>query len=793
MSFKVDRRDFLRFTAGGALGAASSGITLKGISDLNAAIASEQVRVPGGPESWATSVCTLCPGGCGLRVRMIGQRAVKIQGNPLHPVSRGGLCPKGLAGLQELYHPDRLRKPLRNVGGRENPRWKEISWAEAEATVAERLRKLRENGEARSLVMLDGRRSGFLPRLLRRFTSACGSPNYILMPSGLDAVQAAMLWQQGIAGPVAYDLANSHYVLSFGVNLLEGWGAPAAVMQAFSRWRDAASGRRTKLVQIESRFSITAARADEWVALRPDTEAALALGIAYVLISEGLYDSDFVREHTFGFEDWGDSEGNFHLGFKSLVASDYRLNDVAGMTGVSADTILRLAREAAHNRPAVALGATQTSHLPGNPYAAMAVHSLNALLGSIDVPGGVLVQQPLPGEVPDDRPGPGSIVSNAAPFGSNASQLPRAILSRRPYPVQVLLINHVNPVFSLPNGEDFQRALREVPFVVSSTSFMHETSVLADLVLPTPTGLEAWQDMGSPPAAANAMVSVSPPAVRSRKDVRHVGDVVLSLAHSLGGSVAAALPFSSYEQYLRRQVDELFAAQSGAVFGSKLEETWNGLMERSGWWAPTYSTADELWQQVKQQGGWWEPAYSHGEWSRVLRTPSGRFEFYSQALAQAARKQAGSGSMDDRVCLPHQPKIADGTPNFPLLLLPVEGLPLSGGEGAHLPYLQQIAGEHLFANWDSWLEIHPETARQYGIKEGDNVWIESARGRVRARARLYEGARPGVVHLPLGYGHTAGNEWACRGVNPLRIVGEQQEPWTGLPQVGGTYVKVYRL
>jgi anaerobic selenocysteine-containing dehydrogenase len=423
----------------------------------------------------------------------------------------------------------------------------------------------------------------------------------------------------------------------------------------------------------------------------------------------------------------------------------------------------------------------------------MAVHSLNALLGSIDVPGGVLVQQPLPGEVPDDRPGPGSIVSNAAPFGSNASQLPRAILSRRPYPVQVLLINHVNPVFSLPNGEDFQRALREVPFVVSSTSFMHETSVLADLVLPTPTGLEAWQDMGSPPAAANAMVSVSPPAVRSRKDVRHVGDVVLSLAHSLGGSVAAALPFSSYEQYLRRQVDELFAAQSGAVFGSKLEETWNGLMERSGWWAPTYSTADELWQQVKQQGGWWEPAYSHGEWSRVLRTPSGRFEFYSQALAQAARKQAGSGSMDDRVCLPHQPKIADGTPNFPLLLLPVEGLPLSGGEGAHLPYLQQIAGEHLFANWDSWLEIHPETARQYGIKEGDNVWIESARGRVRARARLYEGARPGVVHLPLGYGHTAGNEWACRGVNPLRIVGEQQEPWTGLPQVGGTYVKVYRL
>ncbi|MBZ5631411.1 MAG: molybdopterin-dependent oxidoreductase, partial [Acidobacteriia bacterium] len=519
MSFTFDRRNFLRFAAGGAVGVATSGVSLKGISTINAAIDSEQVRVPSGPESWATGVCNMCPGGCGLRVRLIGNRAVKIQGNPLHPVNRGGLCPKGLAGLQELYHPDRLRKALRNTGTRDNPRWKEISSDEALGLVSERMRKLRDSGEARSLVVVDRQRSGLLPRLLSRFMAAYGSPNYVTMPTGLDALQAAIYAQQGVSEQVAYDFSNSRYVLSFGVNLLEGWGAPVAMMRAFSRWRDVASGRRTKFVQIEPRFSMTAARADEWVPIRPGTEATLALGMAYVLISEGLYDADFVREHTFGFEDWRDAEGSSHTGFKSLVKSEYRLNDAATVTGVPADTILRLAREAAQNRPVVAIGDRHNSSLPGNVYAAMAVHSLNGLLGSIDVPGGVLVQQQLPGQ---------ALVSNAKDpllpssqtHVANAGELPQAIVSKRPYPVETLLLNQVNPVFALPNGAAFRSAMKDVPFIVSFSSFLDDTAVLADLVIPAPTGLESWQDGGTPPTVANAMVSISPPAVRPRKDVR---------------------------------------------------------------------------------------------------------------------------------------------------------------------------------------------------------------------------------------------------------------------------------
>ena len=396
MRFKVGRRDFMRFTGGGAVGVAVSGVSLHSLASVNEALANEEVEVPGGPESWALGVCTACPAGCGLRVRKIGERAVHVQGNPHHPVNQGGLCPKGVARTQELYHPDRLKAPMKNTGDRKSPRWKAISWDEAISILTSRLKELHSSGHAQGVVLVDRSVPNVVSRLMRSFLAAYGSPNYLTMPSGLDALRTALYLQQGVTEPVAYDWERTRYVLSFGVNLLEGWGSPATIMRAFGRWRDPSAGRRTKFTQVEPRFSVTAARADEWVSLRPGTEAALALGIAYVLITEGLYDASFVRDHTFGFEDWRDASGRNHEGFRTLVLSEYHLQEVAAATGVPEETILRLAREFGNNRPAVALGDSQTSTLTGNPYSAMAVHSLNALVGSIDSPGGVLVQAPLP-------------------------------------------------------------------------------------------------------------------------------------------------------------------------------------------------------------------------------------------------------------------------------------------------------------------------------------------------------------------------------------------------------------
>jgi len=791
----------MRFAGGSAVGVAVSGVSLHSLASVNEALAHEEVEVPGGPESWVLGVCTACPAGCGLRVRKIGERAVHVQGNPLHPVNQGGLCPKGVARTQELYHPDRLKAPMKNTGGRKSPRWKAISWDEAISILTRRLKDLQSSGQAQGVVLVDRSVPSVASRLMRSFLAAYGSPNYLTMPSGLDALRTALFLQQGVTEPVAYDWERTQYVLSFGVNLLEGWGSPATIMRAFGRWRDPSAGRRTKFTQVEPRFSVTAARADEWVSLRPGTEATLALGIAYVLITEGLYDVPFVRDHTFGFEDWRDASGVNHEGFRTLVLSEYRLQEVAAATGVPEETILRLGREFGNNRPAVALGDSQTSTLTGNPYSAMAVHSLNALVGSIDSPGGVLIQAPLPGFADTGAiPGGARVVpsSGLLPENSHLSWLPKAILSGQPYPVRALILNEVNPVFSLPNGRTFQDSMEKVPFVVSFTAFPDESSEIADLVLPAVTDLEKWQAVTSPPTFPYAVHSMAAPVVAPRYQARHPADVILEIAKQLGAPVAKGLPYATFEEYLRTRTKSIFDAQTGSVFGTSLEAAWDRLLERAGWWSPTYSTAEQLWDQMGKQGGWWDPGYFYGDWHRVLKTSSGRFEFYSQTLARWAAghpefaRAAGLEAGDDHLFLPHQPPAGKPSDGYPLLLMPVEVLPLSGGEGAHLPYLQQIAGPHLFEAWDSWLEIHPETAERLHVADGDMVWIESRRSRARARARLYAGAQPGVVHLPLGYGRTSGSRWACRGINPLRLIEESFDPVAGLPQTGGTFVKVYR-
>jgi len=804
VNLKFNRRGFLRFAGGGALGLATSGASLRGLSELNAALAAEEINVPRGPETWALSVCSLCPGACGLRVRKIGNRAVKIIGNPLHPVNRGGLCPRGVAGLQVLYHPDRLHTPQKNIASRAAPRWKEISWDEAIQTVSERLRMLGNHQRAHAAVFVGGHSGHLRQRLFRRFLDALGSPNYLRAPDGLDSSQFAAFLQQGVPSGLAYDFEAARYLLSFGINLLEGWGAPVGIMRAFGHWRDAAAGRRTKFVQIEPRLSITAARADEWVACRTGTEAALALGIAYVLITEGLYDARFVSEHTFGFEDWRDAGGRSHLGFRSLVLGEYRVNQVAALTQVPAETILRLGREFGRNRPALAIGGSASSTLPGDPYTAMAVHSLNALVGSVDRPGGMLVRPVLPGDqelepASGKRATPNTIVGDGRllPW-LDLTRLPDAIRDAKPYPVEVLFIHGTDPAFSLPNGEDFAQALERVPFVVSFSSFWDETSAHADLVLPDHTDLEKWQEAGPPPSFPTPVMSLSPPVVTPLHQTRDTADVLLDIAHALGGPVAERLPYRTFEEFLREHVKQVFAAQAGYTFTTSLEETWNRLLARSGWWAPSYANDEQLWEQMKEQGGWWEPTYYYEEWDRVLRTPSRRFEFFSQSLARwvvqhrEETKAMGLDPDDDRLCLPHQPPLPEASQEFPLLLIPVEVLPLAGSSGGHLPYMQQIAGSHLFEHWQSWLEMNPRTAAALGLTDREQVWIESRRGRIQARLRFYEGVRPGVVHLPLGYGQRQGSIWARRGVNPLSLLESKWGPPMGSLQAMPTYVRVYR-
>ena len=390
---KLDRRDFL-FLAGGAAGGAAAGrLSLRGLSRMNEALAPEMASYPG-EEKWVTSICRLCPGGCGLRVRTVGGRPVKVNGNPFYPSNREGICSRGQALLQWLYHPDRILQP--QWRGNTRQKYEAIPWDQALEILAARLRKLSAENRQSGLVVVTGRGAGLTRNLLSRFPSSYGSKPLFCLPVGTETAQQALelmtgSFHTGGASRLAYDLENARTVLNFGCDMLEGWGTPAHTLGIFGRWRDGSNSRRTTLIHFGSRLSVSAARANEWVPVEPGTLGAVALGLAYVLISEGLYNREFIDSYTTGFEDWTDSSGRQRTGFRRLVRAEYRLSRVSEMTGVAAETLVRIARQFASGPGAVAIGPQQSPTEPGRLFDAMSIHSLNALAGSIGAQGGVAI------------------------------------------------------------------------------------------------------------------------------------------------------------------------------------------------------------------------------------------------------------------------------------------------------------------------------------------------------------------------------------------------------------------
>jgi len=388
---KLGRRDFMLLAGGAAGGAAIGGVTLKGISRLNEALAPPLASYPG-EEQIATSICRSCSGGCGLRLRMVGGRVVKADGNPLYPVNRGGVCPKAQALTQWLYHPDRVLAPRRRSSAQQ--KWETAAWPDAVKTLSGALQKLRSGNRQNKVLVVSGRSAGISQALLTRFLGAYGNAEWFRLPDGMEvSARALELMAGGVSpenpGRLAYDLENARCVLSFGCDLLQGWGTPAYTLRVFGQWHDSNRERMSSVIHFGPRLSVSAARADEWVPTRAGTWAAVALGLAYVLVSEDLYNHEFVDNSTFGFDDWRDSAGRSHTGLRTLVRDEYRLSRVSEISGIPTETLVRVAREFAGGPGGVAIGPQQTATQPGTLADALAVQALNALVGSVGTRGGV--------------------------------------------------------------------------------------------------------------------------------------------------------------------------------------------------------------------------------------------------------------------------------------------------------------------------------------------------------------------------------------------------------------------
>jgi anaerobic selenocysteine-containing dehydrogenase len=590
---ELNRRRFLGFTAGAAAGTVVGVPVSKTLSDWVAAT-DEIVYPPRGVEDSVLSICQMCPGGCGLRVRRIDGRPVKLDGNSLHPINGGRLCPRGQAALQSLYHPDRLTQPLRRVGPRGAlDSFQPTSWEEALDEIAERLRLLRQVGRPESLALLRGHSRGIGIRLAQRFLSVFGSPNDISLDRGEEAASLALSYSQGIHAPPSYDLQSTDYVLSLGSALLEASNSPVHVMRAYGEFRQGRPGRRGKLVQIESRLSLTGSSADEWIAVRPGSEGVLALGLAHVLVSEGLYDRDFVSFRTHGFGPYRDRSGSSREGLRFFLEENYYLERVANQTGVPGSVILRLAREFAAARNRLAVGPRRGPLLPGRLFDHLAVQVLNALAGNLDAPGGVLVAEDTPiadlPALPADpiaqeglaRPRLDGVDSDI-PLKSDPEGFAEALERGAAYPLEVLFVLAADPAFASFSPTLFAEVLQKVPLIVSCTPLANDTSLLADFILPEAHFLETWELDTTPPGIPYPVVSLARPATETpRGEARPVSEILAALAKRVGGEVEKAFAWKDLTDLLRHEVEGLFEARRGTIMGTPFDEAWVRMMERA--------------------------------------------------------------------------------------------------------------------------------------------------------------------------------------------------------------------
>ncbi len=732
----MDRRNFLKISAVGSATAALDACG-KPEHQLIRFIPEEQL-IPG-IATWKPGVCTLCRAGCGLQVRVMegeaevtrhGQvgllsmgLAKKLEGNPAHPVNRGRLCAWGQAGLQVTYNPDRVRFPIRRSGPRGSGEYQEISWEEAIKELASHLPRSKAPGKPSPVAFVTAPLHDHRGILIERFLAALGAPPAVKFEFFEQTIlRRANELSFGHYQLPTFDLANANYVLSMGADFLGRWNSPVSQNLGYGTMRQGRSGLRGKFVQVESRMSQTGANADEWVYAKPGTEGLLALGLAHVILSEKLRPADAAGEAGVQIEGWT----------KGLP--DHTPEAVAKMTGVEAARIERLAQQMAAHAPAVVLigGAplAQTNGLAN----ALAANALNALLGSVGKSGGVFFtpQPPMA-----DLAGPKK--------GTSVRELCEGLLSGSA-PVESLLIFNANPVFASPPAWRVREALEKVAFIASFGSFVDETSILSDLILPDHSYLESWVDSIPESGTTQAVASLAPPAMNPLHHTRAMPDVLLDVAQQVGGVVSKALPWKTYQDMLQRAFDSL-RTHPGSV---------------------SAKTTDDFWSEVQEKGGWWSAG--------AEKLPVARAAKPSTTPAKVAEPQF------------------DGAPQeFPFNFLPYESLQFGDGTHANLPWMQEMPDTISTAMWSTWVEINPQTANRMGIEQGDLLEVASRHGKLLAPALIAPGIAPDVLAMPVGQGHEQYGRYASRrGANPIKILGPQTETETGALAWGATRVKITR-
>lgn len=805
---EITRRDFVK-----AAGATGTGLMLAG-PGLDLKFFEASSNAPAGEEKWVASGCNGCVGWCPLRARVVDGKAVKITGNPESRWTRGQLCPRAMLNLQILYDADRVKKPLKRTNARkgrdEDPGWVEISWEEALDILAGKLRELRDKGTPERFALFRGRYDPLAADILYgRFAKAYGTPNAISHSAICDEASKSGNWcATGRYDYSSFDFEDTNYILSFGVPFLEAHRPTTGLLAS---WAVGKRDRpvRAKMVMVDPRYSITASKADEWIPVNPGTDGALALGIAHQILVEGLWDKKFVGK----FKDaagkfvagqaldeaaWEDASTTGVIKWWNLFLKDFPPSIASSKTGIPEATIKRLAREFANTKPAVAQRGRGSTAWPGNGmYNSYSIYVLNALTGNMETKGGFnhhasvsYAPEPIKLEQDDIATAGGKKpridekgtlkFPQADVITNNAAD---NILRDFPYPIEVALGWWNNWTFSAPGSKRWEEALKKIPFVAHHTTHISEWSMYSDLVLPAKTYLEKWT-AGNPAGGASLYsgMTLFQPVVEPLFDTMSEVELAIALGKKMG----------EFYPGIKKSFDGIGGAYGDTAEGYTKVRT-----------KTTWEKLPGGWEEFKQKGTINTGPY---KFRTEYGTPSKKVEFYSGTLKKLfTNKKVKDSDLDtyhirargDLVYVPHfqDPIFIGEASEYPLVLITYKNQLNQEGRSANTPWSQEIYLSPLYGEaWKNMVEMNSETAKKYGLADGDSAWVESSVGKIEAVVKTFEGIHPEVAAMCYGQGHWAYGKWAKdKGANPNEITGVMFEHISGMAAFFNTRVKVYKV
>ncbi|MDO8691401.1 MAG: molybdopterin-dependent oxidoreductase [Dehalococcoidia bacterium] len=703
-----------------------------------------------------TSVCGICPGGCGVQVEMVDGKIDRVLPLKDHPM--GIVCVRGAHAKEVVYSPDRLKHPLARVGEKGEGRFERISWDQAFERITDKLEEIKRTTGPEAVMTYMGRGvfdvslvEPFAPPGVDAFSpkslifpfgspnnSGCGSLCFVSW--GLMAPVTTLGMGMGAMSP---DYANSNLIVVWGAN--PATDSPPMTMKKIMEARR----RGARVIVIDHMRSEMAARADQFIPVRSGTDGALALGMINTIIKEGLYDKEFV--------------GNWTVGFKELsqYASEFTPTEVEAITRVPADIVVETARAIANTRQ------TTFCTYTGLEYTNSAVQSIRALLvlwgitGHLDEPGGMVMRPKGKGlynrtDVPPPE-GVKPIGEDKYPLftrltkSAHFMEAPRAILEGDPYPVKALLIFGGSILTGYPDPELWKRCMAKLELLVCVDRFMTGDAQYADFVLPATTYFEnhGYQRY---PNYVQLRQRVIEPIEEARSD------------YSIFAELAGRLGYGHL--YPRSEEDSVeFVLKDHPVSLEQLREHPEGV--RFGKPAGEYKKYEK--GLLREDG---RPGFA---------TPSGKMEIVSSLLMEY------------------------GYDGLPAYTEPKEG-PLASPELARRYPLVLNTGARIQSTFRSqhlnipgllklqpepFVLINPQDAEARAIVNGERVWVESPRGRVPFTAKVTDAVLTGEVEVNMGGGSPIQPK-AWQEANPNYLTDpENRDPISGFPVLKALLCEIY--